>query len=293
VGKRGVFALVQRDPNLTHTILCRILTHPLCYCQSTSQKLKQHPCRSSHRAVCSIFWDWLTRLLVAPFLLSFAEPVGQASDRHPGASKRTITFPELVKEESLLTLISLPSAELVNLSAKLMTAIQVHDNIQKDEALMIKAEEKFLNLLDSPDLTTLDSRIDNLAQTGGLDPALLLTMSKAWVAAKDSSMVKDEVSVTFSTCRSVTRRATDGSRVISVSAELFLATLQCLLQKYDRKDRGFCLQLNSDTEWIIALLGTSTGIPLSHSAAKRTWFDLVLLSLVGGTLVCGHIASAT
>jgi hypothetical protein len=111
----------------------------------------------------------------------------------------------------------------VNLSAKLMTAIQVHDNIQKDEALMIKAEEKFLNLLDSPDLTTLDSRIDNLAQTGGLDPALLLTMSKAWVAAKDSSMVKDEVSVTLSLCRSV--RATDGRRVICVSVEFLLQRL--------------------------------------------------------------------
>lgn len=60
---------------------------------------------------------------------------------------------------------------------------------------MLKAEEKFLGLLDSPDLSTLDSKIDQLAQTGGLDPALLLTMSKAYCAAKDTNLVRDEVSV--------------------------------------------------------------------------------------------------
>ena len=45
----------------------------------------------------------------------------------------------------------------------------------------------------SESLAAADARIDTLAQEGRLSPALLLTMAKAYAAAKESSYVKEEV----------------------------------------------------------------------------------------------------
>ena len=38
-----------------------------------------------------------------------------------------------------------------------------------------------------------DRRIDDLASSGQLSPALLLTMAKAYAGARDSSMTREEV----------------------------------------------------------------------------------------------------
>ena len=38
-----------------------------------------------------------------------------------------------------------------------------------------------------------DRRIDDLAASGQLSPALLLTMAKAYAGARDSSMTREEV----------------------------------------------------------------------------------------------------
>lgn len=42
-------------------------------------------------------------------------------------------------------------------------------------------------------LEEADGKIDDLAKTGRLDPALLLTMAKAYAAAKDTDKTQEEV----------------------------------------------------------------------------------------------------
>lgn len=42
-------------------------------------------------------------------------------------------------------------------------------------------------------LEEADSKIDNLASSGQLNPALLLTMAKAYSAAKDTDMTGEQV----------------------------------------------------------------------------------------------------
>lgn len=42
-------------------------------------------------------------------------------------------------------------------------------------------------------LEEADKKIDNLANSGQLNPALLLTMAKAYSAAKDTNITKEEV----------------------------------------------------------------------------------------------------
>ena len=42
-------------------------------------------------------------------------------------------------------------------------------------------------------LEDADKRIDELASSGKLDPALMLTMAKAYAAAKDTDYTKEEV----------------------------------------------------------------------------------------------------
>ena len=50
-----------------------------------------------------------------------------------------------------------------------------------------------LALLQVTSLEDADKRIDELASSGKLDPALMLTMAKAYAAAKDTDYTKEEV----------------------------------------------------------------------------------------------------
>ncbi|KAK7244962.1 hypothetical protein RIF29_39791 [Crotalaria pallida] len=55
------------------------------------------------------------------------------------------------------------------------------------------AELKFQDIINSPSLDAASRKIDNLAEKKELDSTLVLMITKAWSAAKDSNMAKDEV----------------------------------------------------------------------------------------------------
>lgn len=56
---------------------------------------------------------------------------------------------------------------------------------------------KFDDILSSPSLEAAAAKIDNLAKTKQLDSTLMLLMTKAWASAKESTLMKDEVSFPF------------------------------------------------------------------------------------------------
>lgn len=63
---------------------------------------------------------------------------------------------------------------------------------ESQEALTA-AETKFEDIINSPTLDAACRKIDNLAEKNQLYSTLVLMITKAWSAAKESDMMKDEV----------------------------------------------------------------------------------------------------
>ncbi|KAH9296022.1 hypothetical protein KI387_039610, partial [Taxus chinensis] len=83
--------------------------------------------------------------------------------------------------------------ELARVAAKCLKALEVHDKAIVDYEALNRAQRKFEDVLNSPSLEAACNKIDNLAKQNKLDSSFILTVSKAWAAAKESTMMKDEV----------------------------------------------------------------------------------------------------
>lgn len=83
--------------------------------------------------------------------------------------------------------------ELAALAAKCVTALNAYDEAMEDQVAMVGAEEKFSEILQSPSLEEACRKIDDLAEKNQLDSALMLLITKAWAASKESNMMKEEV----------------------------------------------------------------------------------------------------
>ena len=75
-------------------------------------------------------------------------------------------------------------------ATRLAALVAAFDGVTPEAAAAAGAE--FDALLQSDSLAAADARIDALAAAGKLDPALLLTMSKAYAAAKESDYTRDD-----------------------------------------------------------------------------------------------------
>jgi len=78
--------------------------------------------------------------------------------------------------------------------------VEAHDRISQDDQFLDLAQMKFDDILSSPSLEAAAAKIDNLAKTKQLDSTFMLLMTKAWASAKESTLMKDEVSFIFQTC---------------------------------------------------------------------------------------------
>lgn len=74
-----------------------------------------------------------------------------------------------------------------------LAAIEAHNNATESLEALNAAELKFQDIINSPTVEAACRKIDNLAEKNQLDSALVLMITKAWSAAKESNMVKDEV----------------------------------------------------------------------------------------------------
>ncbi|KAI8014544.1 Uncharacterized protein LOK49_LG05G02892 [Camellia lanceoleosa] len=84
-----------------------------------------------------------------------------------------------------------------NAAAKLgnmcLAAVQAYDTASESIEALNAAELKFQDIINSPSVDAACRKIDNLAEKNQLDSALVLMITKAWSAAKESNMMKDEV----------------------------------------------------------------------------------------------------
>jgi hypothetical protein len=64
--------------------------------------------------------------------------------------------------------------------------------LEGDEENLQEAAKQFAKILEATSLDDAEKQIDGLIDTGGMDPALLMMMAKAWAGAKESNMMKEE-----------------------------------------------------------------------------------------------------
>jgi len=83
--------------------------------------------------------------------------------------------------------------EIVALASKCLAAVEAHDRAIEDDESLSVAQLKFDDILNSPSLEAAANKIDDLAKNRQLDSTLMLLITKAWAAAKESTMMKDEV----------------------------------------------------------------------------------------------------
>ncbi|KAL2341504.1 hypothetical protein Fmac_009444 [Flemingia macrophylla] len=83
--------------------------------------------------------------------------------------------------------------ELAKLGNACLAAVQAHDAATESIEQLNAAELKFQDIINSPSLDAACRKIDNLAEKKELDSTLVLMITKAWSAAKESDMMKDEV----------------------------------------------------------------------------------------------------
>lgn len=83
--------------------------------------------------------------------------------------------------------------ELAKLGNSCLAAVQAYDAATENIEQVNAAELKFQDIINSPSLDAACRKIDNLAEKKELDSTLVLMITKAWSAAKESDMMKDEV----------------------------------------------------------------------------------------------------
>ncbi|KAH9623446.1 hypothetical protein KSS87_004524 [Heliosperma pusillum] len=73
-----------------------------------------------------------------------------------------------------------------------VAAVQAYDTASESIEAVNAAELKFQDIINSPSVDAACRKIDSLAEKNQLDSALVLMITKAWSAAKESNMMKDE-----------------------------------------------------------------------------------------------------
>lgn len=74
-----------------------------------------------------------------------------------------------------------------------LAAVEAYDTASESIEAINAAELKFQDIINSPSVDAACKKIDNLAAKNQLDSALVLMITKAWSAAKETNMMKDEV----------------------------------------------------------------------------------------------------
>ncbi|MCO5547965.1 hypothetical protein L7F22_001420 [Adiantum nelumboides] len=83
--------------------------------------------------------------------------------------------------------------DLAKLAQKCAAAVEAYDKVTEEEGAVSAAQMKFDDILNSPSLDVARNKIDELAKRNELDSTLMLLITKAWAASKESTIMKEEV----------------------------------------------------------------------------------------------------
>lgn len=82
---------------------------------------------------------------------------------------------------------------LAALGTQVAALVEAYDRVLSDEGALDSAAERFSDLLQSETMEAAEAKLDELAASGKLDPALLLTMAKAYAGVKETDVTQEEV----------------------------------------------------------------------------------------------------
>uniref|UniRef100_A0A2P2JHC5 Uncharacterized protein MANES_02G157500 n=1 Tax=Rhizophora mucronata TaxID=61149 RepID=A0A2P2JHC5_RHIMU len=82
---------------------------------------------------------------------------------------------------------------LAKLGNDCIASVQAYDGAMESIEALNAAELKLQDIVNSPSLDAACRKIDDLAEKNQLDSTLVMMITKAWSAAKESNMTKDEV----------------------------------------------------------------------------------------------------
>ena len=82
---------------------------------------------------------------------------------------------------------------LAALGTQVAALVEAYDRVLADEGALDSAAERFSELLQSETMEAAEAKLDELAASGKLDPALLLTMAKAYAGVKETDVTQEEV----------------------------------------------------------------------------------------------------
>ncbi|KAL0361539.1 UNVERIFIED_CONTAM: hypothetical protein Sradi_3838400 [Sesamum radiatum] len=82
---------------------------------------------------------------------------------------------------------------VAKLRSECLAAVEAYDTATENIEALNAAELKLQDIINSPSVDAACRKIDNLAEKNQLDSAMVLMITKAWSAAKESNMMKDEV----------------------------------------------------------------------------------------------------
>jgi hypothetical protein len=89
---------------------------------------------------------------------------------------------------------NIPSVtEIAAIAKNCLATVQEYDKNAKDFMSLSAAQMKFDDIVKSPSLEIASKKIGNLAKKGELDSSLMLLLSKAYSASKESTLMKEEV----------------------------------------------------------------------------------------------------
>lgn len=83
--------------------------------------------------------------------------------------------------------------ELRGLYAQLAALVEAHDAVVADGGALAGAQASLADLLTSGSIEEATGKLDALANAGKLDPALMLTLGRAYNGVKESQFTRDEV----------------------------------------------------------------------------------------------------
>lgn len=138
------------------------------------------------RTNSSVEWESLVaqhRAMMGPEFFEYIELRVRASISLASPNENATNDDSLPVEAELLATVGTQLAVLVD----------AYDRVVSDTQALDAASQNFADLLQSETMESAEAKLDDLAASGKLDPALLLTMAKAYSGVKETDITKEEV----------------------------------------------------------------------------------------------------
>ena len=194
--------------------------------------------------------------------------------------------------------VSREAEAIAALGTQLAALVEAHDRVLADEEALDSATERFAELLQSESMEAAEAKLDELAASGRLDPALLLTMAKAYAGVKETDITQEEVKdimahLYFKAKETFAQQAPAEARILK-----FLLAVESEADRYSLMEQSFQAgpELSTSQEDYLhttppALLNTIENVLAMYDGASGNKVESAMGSNSGPMGMAGQAAS--